>query len=71
MTSFNVSVSESEKLLLIEFLKKIGARYTEVSDNFELSDEQKAFLDSQDNIQWSDCINHEDLVNDLKKEYGF
>jgi hypothetical protein len=71
MTSFNVSVSESEKLLLIEFLKKIGARYTEVSDNFELSDEQKAFLDSQDNIQWSDCINHEDLIDDLKKEYGF
>lgn len=71
MTSFNVSVSESEKLRLIEFLKKIGARYTEVSEDFELSEDQKAFLDGQDHIQWSDCMNHEDLVDNLKKEYGF
>jgi hypothetical protein len=42
-----------------------------ISADFELSDEQKAFLDSQDNIQWLDCMNHEDLVDELKKEFGF
>lgn len=71
MTLFNVSVSESEKASLLEFLEKIGASYTEISESFELTKEQKRFLDAQENVQWSDCTNHDDFVADLKKEHGF
>jgi hypothetical protein len=71
MTLFNVSVSESEKDSLLEFLKKIGPSYTEISESLELTDEQKRFLDSQENILWSDCTNHDDFVTDVKKEYNY
>lgn len=70
MVNFNVSVSDKKAAFFKEFLNMIGAEYTEIIDNFELSEEQKAFLDSQDNVNWKQCADHQDFIKELKTEYG-
>lgn len=70
MVNFNVSVSEQKASFLKEFLNMIGVEYIEINRDFELSEEQKAFLDSQDDIDWKQCTNHEDFIKELKSEYG-
>lgn len=70
MVNFNVSVSEQKASFFKEFLNMIGVEYIEINRDFELSEEQKAFLDSQDDIDWEQCTNHEDFIKELKSEYG-
>lgn len=70
MKTFNVIVSEQKASFFKEFLNMIGVEYTEINQDFELSEEQKTFLDSQDNVDWAQCTNHEDFIKELKAEYG-
>lgn len=52
--------------------EKLKEQYPEIDKNntFELSDEQKQILESQNNLSASEYQDNEQFVAELKKEYG-
>ena len=70
MTTYNVSIPDNKDSFFREFLELIGAKYDKTQDTFELSDEQKKILDSQDDFSLSDYEDNDSFIAELKKEYG-
>lgn len=71
MTTYNVSIPDNKNSFFLEFLELIGAQYTKEKDDFfELSEEQKKILESQDNLEISEYENSDEFLNKLRKEYG-
>ena len=71
MTTFNVSVPEDKVSFFKEFLVLLGTDYTEYKDDFMLSEEQKAILDSIDKIPLSQYTSDADLYKKIDKDHGF
>ncbi|MFY1047137.1 hypothetical protein [Chryseobacterium sp. GP-SGM7] len=71
MSTYNVSIPDDKNSFFVEFLELIGAQYKKENDDFfELSDEQKNILDSQNNFDISEFQDNEEFLAELKKEYG-
>jgi hypothetical protein len=69
MTSFKVSVPDNKTSFFIEFLELIGASYQNTSSDFELSEEQKQMLLSQNEVPLDQCQDAETVYEILKKKY--
>lgn len=71
MTTFHVTVPENKISFFKEFLKSIGAKYSENQEDFELSDEMIEILEQRLNEDKSDYISEEESIRLLKEKYGF
>lgn len=70
MTTFKVSVPEDKTSFFLEVLELIGATYEARESGFQLTDEQKNFLLSQNNVPTEACMPAMDLYESLKDKYG-
>nr|WP_314495791.1 hypothetical protein [uncultured Chryseobacterium sp.] len=71
MTTYNVSIPDNKNSFFLEFLELIGAQYKKEKDDFfELSEEQKKILESQNNLEISEYESSDEVLNKLRKEYG-
>lgn len=70
MTTFKVSVPEDKTSLFFEVMDLLGVLYEPEETDFTLSQEQKQFLSSQDNIEPGACSSAFGIVEELKKKYG-
>ncbi|MFA7687657.1 MAG: hypothetical protein WCY25_07315 [Moheibacter sp.] len=70
MTTFHVTVPENKISFFKEFLKSIGAKYSENQEDFELSDEMIEILEQRLNEDKSDYISEEESIRLLKEKYG-
>jgi len=70
MTTFKVSVPEDKTSFFLEVLELIGATYESKENEFELTEEQKQFLLSQNNIPLENCQSANLVFEELKIKYG-
>ncbi|MCX2680500.1 hypothetical protein OOZ15_11155 [Galbibacter sp. EGI 63066] len=69
MTTFNVSIPENKMSFFLEFLELIGAKYKIDETDFELTEEQKAFLIKQNDVPVEACTSAEEVYKNLKEKY--
>lgn len=70
MTTFKVSVPEDKTSFFLEVLELIGATYESKENVFKLTEEQKRFLMSQNDVSLEDCKSADFVFEDLKEKYG-
>lgn len=70
MTTFKVSVPEDKTSFFLEVLELIGATYESKENVFKLTEEQKQFLMSQNDVSLEDCKPADLVFEDLKEKYG-
>ena len=70
MTTFKVSVPEDKASFFLEVLELIGATYESKENIFELNEEQKRFLLSQNEVPLEDCQSADLVFEELKVKYG-
>lgn len=68
MVNYNVSIPNDKTSFFKEFLKLIGAKYTEET-GFELSEEQRQILHEQNEVPIEDCIDSDDFYKLLNEKY--
>lgn len=70
MATFKVAVPEDKASFFLEVLELIGATYESKEIEFQLTDEQKQFLLSQNDVPIEDCRLASDVFEELKTKYG-
>ncbi len=70
MTTFKVSVPENKTSFFLEVLELIGATYESKESGFVLTDEQKQFLVSQNDVPLDECQSADLVFEELKVKYS-